>query len=120
QESCLAKGKAAITVREFDTSPQAVQAVLAKAADAQYDDSSVARNTVKKLNGKVEITSTEPFFPFIGGIAVRKGDTVTYNLINDGLQKLKQSGEYDTLIQKYDLQAPTDEEIKAFMDEAKS
>lgn len=119
QESCLTKGKAAITVREFDTSPQAVQAVLAKAADAQYDDSSVARNTVKKLNGKVKITSTEPFFPFIGGIAVRKGDKVTYNLINDGLQKLKQSGEYDILIKKYDLQAPTDEEIKVFMDQAK-
>ncbi|KAA8735687.1 ABC transporter substrate-binding protein [Acinetobacter qingfengensis] len=115
KESCLAKGKTAITVREFDTSPQAVQAVLAKAADAQYDDSSVARTTVKKLNGKVEITSTEPFFPFLGGIAVRKGDTTTYNRINEGLQKLKQSGEYDALIKKYDLQAPTEEEIKKLM-----
>lgn len=120
KETCLAKGKTAITVREFDTSPQAVQAVLAKAADAQYDDTSVARITVKKLNGKVEVTSTEPFFPFLGGIAVRKGDTATYNMIDQGLQSLKKSGEYDQLIKKYDLQAPTDEEIKTLMDQAKS
>ncbi|ESK36592.1 hypothetical protein P256_02504 [Acinetobacter nectaris CIP 110549] len=119
KESCITKGKKAITVREFDTSPQAVQAILAKAADAQYDDTSVARNTVKKLNQKVKITSTEPFFPFIGGIVVRKGDTVTYNHIEDGLQKMKQSGEYSSLIKKYDLIAPTDEEIKVFMDHIK-
>ncbi|MEB3766490.1 ABC transporter substrate-binding protein [Acinetobacter sp. MD2] len=120
KESCVAKGKAAITVREFDTSPQAIQAVLAKAADAQYDDSSVARNTVKKLNGKVELTSTEPFFPFLGGIAVRKGDTETFKRVSDGLEKLKKSGEYAALIKKYDLQAPTDDEIKALMAQSKS
>lgn len=116
KETCVAKGKEAITVREFDTSPQGIQAVLAKAADAQYDDTSVAKNTVKKLNNRVEITSTEAFFPFIGGIVVRKGDTATYNRIRDGLEKMKQSGEYDALIKKYDLIAPTAEEVKSFMD----
>lgn len=115
KESCLSKGKVAITVREFDTSPQAIQAVLAKAADAQYDDTSVAKTAVKKLNNRVEITSTEPFFPFIGGIVVRKGDTETYNRVHDGLEKMKASGEYDALIQKYDLIAPTTDEIKIFM-----
>lgn len=120
KETCLPKGKSAINVREFDTSPQAVQAVLAKAADAQYDDSSVARSTVKKLNGKVEITSTDPFFPFIGGIAVRKGDTANYQKISEGLEKVKKSGEYAKLIQKYDLMAPTDQEIKEYMDKVKA
>ncbi|MBF7681895.1 amino acid ABC transporter substrate-binding protein [Acinetobacter sp. B5B] len=115
KETCIAKGKSPITVREFDTSPEAIQAVLAKAADAQYDDTSVARITVKKLKNRVKITSTESFFPFIGGIVVRKGDTATYQRIHDGLEKMKQSGEYDALIKKYDLIAPTPEEVSDFM-----
>lgn len=115
KESCVAKGKAPITVREFETSPQAVQAVLSKAADAHYDDASVARSTVEKLKGRVVISSTEPFFPILGGIAVRKGDTEMYNKLKQGLEALKKSGEYDALIKKYNLQAPTDTDIEKYM-----
>ncbi|KGT47203.1 MULTISPECIES: ABC transporter substrate-binding protein [unclassified Acinetobacter] len=114
-ESCVAKGKPAITIREFVTSPEAVQALLAKAVDAQYDDTSVAQSTVEKLKGRVVISSTEPFFPILGGIAVRKGDTELYNKIQQGLDALKKSGEYDQLIAKYKLQAPTDEDIQNYM-----
>jgi polar amino acid transport system substrate-binding protein len=115
EESCVAKGKAPITIREFVTSPESVQALLAKAVDAQYDDASVALSTVEKLNGRLVISSTEPFFPILGGIAVPKGDTEMLNKIKSGLEAIKKSGEYDQLLAKYKLQAPTDEEIQKYM-----
>ena len=115
QESCVAKGKAPITVREFVTSPESVQALLAKAVDAHYDDASVAKSTIEKLNGRLVISSTEPFFPVLGGIAIPKGNQEIYDKVKNGLDALKKSGEYDQLIAKYNLQAPTDEEIQKYM-----
>ncbi|CAM4253180.1 ABC transporter substrate-binding protein [Acinetobacter pragensis] len=115
EESCVAKGKAPIKVREFETSPESVQALLAKAVDAQYDDASVAKSTVDKLKGRVLISSTEPFFPILGGIAVRKGDTAMLQKVQSGLDALKASGEYGALIAKYNLQEPTDEDIAKYM-----
>ena len=115
EESCVSKGKAPITIREFVTSPESVQALLAKAVDAQYDDASVAQSTVEKLKGRIVISSTEPFFPILGGIAVPKGDTDMLNKVKSGLDAIKKSGEYDQLLAKYKLQAPTDEEIKKYM-----
>ncbi|MFV5405922.1 ABC transporter substrate-binding protein [Acinetobacter sp. 228] len=115
QESCVSKGKKPITIREFVTSPEAVQALLAKAVDAHYDDASVAKSTVEKLKDRLVISSTEPFFPVLGGIAVPKGDQKPLNKVKNGLDAIKQSGEYDQLIAKYNLQAPTDEEIQKYM-----
>lgn len=115
QDSCVAKGKAPITVREFVTSPEAVQALLAKAVDAHYDDASVAKSTVDKLNGRLVISSTEPFFPILGGIAIPKGDQVLFDKVQSGLDALKKSGAYDQLIAKYNLQAPSDADIQKYM-----
>ncbi|WP_130802049.1 ABC transporter substrate-binding protein [Acinetobacter ihumii] len=115
QENCVSKGKPAIVVREFETSPQAVQALLAKAVDAHYDDLSVAKSTVEKLKGRVVISSTDSFFPILGGIAVRKGDKETYDKLQHGLDEMKKSGEYTALIEKYNLQPLTDADIEKYM-----
>lgn len=115
KESCVAKGKAPITIREFETSPESVQALLAQAVDAQYDDASVARSTVEKLNGRVVVSSTEHFFPILGGIAIRKGDTDMFTKVTQGLAALQKSGEYDKLIAKYGLQAPSAADIQIYM-----
>lgn len=115
KDSCEAKGKAPITIREFTTSPESVQALLAKAVDAHYDDASVAKSTVEKLNGRLVISSTEPFFPILGGIAIPKGNQALYDKVQSGLNAMKQSGEYDQLIAKYNLQAPTDADIEKYM-----
>ena len=115
EESCVAKGKAEIKVREFDTSPESVQALLSKAVDAHYDDTSVAKSTTEKLKGRVQISSTEQFFPVLGGIAIRKGDTAMLEKVTDGLEAMKQSGEFDKLLVKYNLQAPSAEEIAKYM-----
>jgi len=58
QDTCVPKGLAPIDVREFETSPQASQALLAHAVDAQFEDSAVAKMTVDKMGGRLAITST--------------------------------------------------------------
>ncbi|ALH96338.1 ABC transporter substrate-binding protein [Acinetobacter equi] len=116
KERCVAEGKKAITIREFETSPQTTQALLARAVDIQYDDAAVMNAAVKNLPDKVKITSTEAFFPTVGGIGIRKGDTETYKLIEEGLNKLKASGDFEKILNAYGLQAPTKEDIAAVMD----
>jgi len=115
KDRCVAQGKKAITIREFETSPQTTQALLARAVDIQYDDAAVMTAAVKNLPDKVKITSTEQFFPTVGGIGIRKGDTVTYKMIEEGLNKLKASGDFEKILNSYGLQAPTEADIAAVM-----
>ena len=115
KERCVAQGKKEIKIREFETSPQTTQALLAHAVDIQYDDAAVMRAAEKNLAGKVKITSTEEFFPTVGGIGIRKGDTETYKLVEDGINKLKETGDFEKILGSYGLKAPTEEDIKAVM-----
>lgn len=115
KDRCVAQGKKAITIREFETSPQTTQALLARAVDIQYDDAAVMTAAVKNLPEKVKITSTEQFFPTVGGIGIRKGDTATYKMIEEGLNKLKASGDFEKILNSYGLQAPTEADIAAVM-----
>lgn len=115
KQRCEAKGLAAITVREFETSPQTTQALLAHAVDIQYDDAAVMKAAEQNLQGKVKVTSTEAFFPTVGGIGIRKGDKATYALVEEGIAKLKASGEFEKILASYGLKAPTDADIAAVM-----
>lgn len=54
QDTCATKNLP-IDVREFETSPQASQALLAHAVDAQFEDSAVAKMTVDKMSGRLEV-----------------------------------------------------------------
>ncbi len=115
EKRCEAEGKPAIKVREFETSPQTTQALLAHAVDIQYDDVAVMNNAVKNLGSKVKITSTESFYPILGGIGIRKGDTETYKKIEDGLNKIKASGDYQKILAAHGLQEPTADDIAKLM-----
>lgn len=108
---CKAENKEAIEIREFPTSPEATQALLSGVVDAQYDDAALGNAAVKKLEGKVKISSTESFYPIVGGIVVRKGDTATYELLNNNLNALRESGEYQKLLDSYGLTKATEEDI---------
>lgn len=115
KDRCVAQGKKEITIREFETSPQTTQALLARAVEIQYDDAAVMNAAVKNLPDKVKITSTEQFFPTVGGIGIRKGDTATYKMVEEGLNKLKASGQFEKILSTYGLQAPTEADIAAVM-----
>lgn len=111
KERCVEKSKSPITVREFETSPQTTQALLAHAVDIQYDDAAVMSNAVKNLGAKVKISSTESFYPILGGIGIRKGDSVTRKKIEDGLEKIKASGDYQKILAEYGLKEPSTDDI---------
>ncbi|MBF7685609.1 amino acid ABC transporter substrate-binding protein [Acinetobacter sp. B10A] len=102
---CVENHKKGITVREFETSPEALQSLLAKSSDVQFDDTDVAKSFVAKVNGKVVISSTEPLYPQILGIAVRKDDPATLASLTKALDTIKGNQEYQKLLDKYGIKA---------------
>lgn len=110
---CTKAGSAAIKIREFETSPEAAQALLAGAADAQYDDAAVAQTTSEKLHGRVVVSSKEALFPVVMGIAVEKGNKDLVSKLNAALDQSKKDGSYAALLKKYNLFEPTAAEIAA-------
>lgn len=115
EQRCIAKGKPAITVREYENSPQTTQALLARAVDIQYDDAAVMMTATKNLADKVKITSTEEFYPTVGGIGIRKGDVETYKKVEEGLKKIKNSGDYQKILAVHGLKEPTADDIAKVM-----
>lgn len=112
-EHCLAAGKPAIQSREFPTSPEAAQALLAQAVDVQMEDAAVAKITAQKLQGKTVISSTELIYPVVIGLAVRKGNQPLLDELSGALGKLREDGSYGALLERYTLAEPSAEEIRA-------
>jgi len=102
-----------IDSREFPTSPEATQALLAGGVDAQVEDSAVLADAVSKLNGRVKITTTENFYPVIVGLGLRKGNTELNSALRKGLRTLQTNGFYDALLKKYNVSRPTMAEYQA-------
>jgi len=110
-KTCVPAGKAAIDVHEYDTSSEAAQSILSNANDAQYDDAGVAKMMVDKLHGRIVISSTSVMNPVVSGIGIKKGNAAVKTLVEQAFAQMKQSGEYQALLKKYNLEAPTDAQI---------
>jgi polar amino acid transport system substrate-binding protein len=111
KDYCQANGKAPIDSREFPTSPEAAQALLAKAVDVQFEDAAVARITTDKLKGRITVSSTDLIYPVVIGLAVRKGNDALLAELRQGFTAMKDSGEYQTLLARYNLAEPSAAEI---------
>ena len=111
QDTCVTKGLPPIDVREFETSPQASQALLAHAVDAQFEDSAVAKMAVDKMSGRLAITSTTPLFPVVVGLGVAKNDPALLAAVKGALDTMKRDGEYATLLKRYNVAEPSGAEI---------
>lgn len=112
-EHCVAAGRGPILVQEYESSPASAQALLARAADVQFDDVAVSQMLVKQTRGRLEITSTELLEPVVIGLGVAKGNTALLNALTAQLDRLRTNGEYQALLAEYNLQEPTAEEIAA-------
>ncbi|WP_408585128.1 ABC transporter substrate-binding protein [Paraburkholderia tropica] len=108
---CVPAGRGAIDVREFDTSPEATQAVLSHAVDVQFEDAAVAKTAVDKLNGRVAITSVAPIYPVVLGLGVKKGNGPLLSALNSALSAMRQSGEYAALLKQYNVAEPSSADI---------
>ena len=70
--------------------------------DAVISDSAVIANYIKNNGSKgFSMVKIPDFTEENYGFAVRKGDTATVAMLNDALKKVRESGEYDKIADKY-------------------
>lgn len=114
-DECKAAGKKAIDVREFNTDPEATQAVLSGAVKAEVTDAAVAGALIKKMDGKVKITSTALLYPVPVGLAVKKGDSALKQKVEKALAELEKNGEYQKLLDSYNLEPVDQEQVNSIL-----
>lgn len=112
---CQAKGLAPISISEYPTDPQTTQAMLSHAVEAQITDAAVARGVVEKMGSRVVISSESLIYPVLNGFGVKKGNDGVRTALVEGIKKYSQTPEYAALMKKYNLQAPTQEDIDTLM-----
>ena len=103
---CKSHHLQAIMVKEYPSAPEASQALLSHGVDVQYEDAAVANMMIKQLNNSLKITSKNMINPVLIGLAVRKNDTELKQYLLDLIKSVRQSGEYDQLLKKYNLAYP--------------
>ncbi|CAI3787117.1 L-cystine-binding protein FliY [Pseudomonas sp. MM227] len=114
-EYCVKNGLQPIAISEYGTDPQATQAMLAHAVEAQITDAAVARGVVDKLGNRVVISSQTLIYPVLNGFGVKKGNDAVRTALVEGLEKYSKTPEYAALLAKYKFQAPTADDIATLM-----
>lgn len=113
REHCEPNGESDIDVREFATAPGATQALLARAVDVQFADAAVAKLAVEKSGERLKITSEELLFPIPVGLGVPENDQAIKAALENAITAMQESGAYQELLDRYNLAAPSDEQVKA-------
>ncbi len=106
-----------ISVQEYATSAEAAQALLSRGVDVVFDDAGVSQAAVAASGNRLKITSEEILFPVVMGLGVKKGNEQLLNAIKAQMDELVASGEYGTLLKKYNLEMPTAEEFQNALSE---
>ncbi|PSJ79498.1 basic amino acid ABC transporter substrate-binding protein [Neisseria iguanae] len=89
-------------IARFETVPLVVKELENGGLDAVVSDSAVIANYVKNNPAKGMDFITLPDFTVENyGIATRKGDEATVQMLNDALKKVRESGEYKQIKAKY-------------------
>lgn len=109
-EAC---GDARMSVQEYATSAEAAQALLSRGVDVVFDDAGVAQSAVVNSGNRLKITSDEILFPVVMGLAVKKGNDDLKTALTAALDEVIASGEYQAVLDHYNLAMPTDAEITA-------
>lgn len=104
-------GTSPITVQEFGTSAEAGQALFSNGVDVQIVDAGVGKAAVDAANGRLKVSSEDVLYPIVIGFGVAKGNDELKSLLEAGIAKIKESGEYQKLLAQYNLAEPTEAEI---------
>lgn len=89
-------------IARFESLPLVLKEVEGGGVDAVISDSAVVGNYIKNNGDKGFSMITVPDFEVEHyGIAVRKGDAATLKMVNEALQKIRDSGEYMEIHKKY-------------------
>lgn len=95
-------GNDSTKIARFETVPLVIKELENGGLDAVVSDSAVIANYVKNNPTKgMEFITLPDFITENYGIAARKGDEATINMLNEALQKVRASGEYDQIKAKY-------------------
>jgi polar amino acid transport system substrate-binding protein len=101
---CLAADRGGITVLEFDSDPEAVQALIAGQADAEMADFPVAAYSSSQNEDKIDLVDTQ-IDPGPYGIAIRKSSTALREALQAAFDRIVADGTYDQILEKWDLTA---------------
>ena len=103
-EDCEAAGKAPIEKAIYPEQKDAIQAVMAGRVEARLDDSTSAGYYQITSEGK-QVVVGEPVHPAPLGVAVRKGDTATAEMMQAVFNEMIANGTYEKILSGYSLTA---------------
>ncbi|GAB4548437.1 MAG: hypothetical protein OHK0023_11550 [Anaerolineae bacterium] len=104
-----AKGINGVTVREYQTLPEAMTALSNRDVDAVIGDNVTVLTIILNQPELNLAQAGDPFTVEYYGIAVRQECTELLKAINDGLQAIIEDGTYQTIYEKYLGEAPAAE-----------
>jgi len=93
-----------IDVVTFDTNPLAVEDLRTGGADANLSDFPVAFLDAQESDGALQVIDTQ-IEPAPYGIAVRQSSTALTAVLEQALQAIRDSGEYDQILATWDLES---------------
>jgi polar amino acid transport system substrate-binding protein len=103
-KKCTDAGKPAINIEQFTLQSDVTSAVVTGKDDAELADSPVIAYAIKQTNGKLEqvgdVYDSAPY-----GIVVPKGQGDYAKAVQAGIQKLIDSGVYQSILTKWGVQA---------------
>jgi putative glutamine transport system substrate-binding protein len=85
---------------KFENNFEALQALKEHRVEAFVEDYIVLFNLLQKTQG-LKMAGLQPFHPARYGLAVRKGDKEWLDFINSTLMKMRESGAYERLLEKW-------------------
>ncbi|WP_432452439.1 MULTISPECIES: ABC transporter substrate-binding protein [unclassified Agarivorans] len=101
-ESCTAAGLEIVNKALYPEQKDTIQAVISGRVDARLDDSTAAGYFEKTTNGK-QVVVGDAMLPSPLGVAIRKGDTETANMMKAIFDKLIADGTYANILRRYSL-----------------
>ena len=109
------KSKYGFTTTTFEDSSSMYQDVMVGNSDALFEDYPVLAYSIKTNNLSLKMTDhNENKTEY--GVAVNKGDNAEFiTAFNNGLKKLKESGKYDEIINKYTTNASENTEATSIL-----
>lgn len=117
-EHCLPNDLGEIDIREFATAPEATQAILAGAVEAQFADAAVAQLAVENIEGDLKITSEDLIYPIPVGLGISSNNPEIKEAMTSAIDKMKETGEYQEILSNYNLSAPDPDEVEAALSDS--
>ncbi len=93
-----------IDIVTFESNPLAVEDLRTGGSDANFSDFPVAFTDAEESEGALEVVPTQ-IDPEPYGIGVAKESTELNGVIADALQAIRDSGEYDTILARWQLES---------------